>query len=296
MALPAGVVAAKPFIQGVQEVAKEGAKNLSSLKEGVDKFKNLKEQSSTKEGLNSLSKLPENVENFDQLKESSTKINDLENKFENDKLSKVELSKMSESLANKVDELTNQMNKLESTFSPEAEEVGLMKNSLERAKDLKSKVDYSFDSDNLNIDPNRPYNRYEINKKFNQVKSQMHQEAIERGGDGRALHKDCYTDETLRGGDRYDYEHERSSEEVFMKYRDILTNDEIAEVVNCPENVGVTLRSINQSKGKMKMEDWMGKSDNISKYNINKTLTEKSLSIADTGIQNKVNEILSTRE
>lgn len=293
MALP--IVPVKLFVKGMHEVSKEGIKNSSILKDGSDKYKNLKEQSSTKEGLSSLSKVPENTENIDQLKESSSQINNLENKFENSKLSKVDLSKMSESLANTVEELKHKISDLASFKLPENEYNGMLGNLLEKANALKEKIDYSFDSDNLNFDPNRPYNRYEINKKFNQVKFQMHQEAIKRGGDGRALHKDCYNGDTLRGGDRYDYEHKRSSEEIFMKYRNKLTNAEIAEVVNCPENVDVTLRSINQSKGKMRMEDWMAKSDNISKHNINKPLTEKSLARADMGIENKANEILSRK-
>ena len=120
----------------------------------------------------------------------------------------------------------------------------------------------------------------------------MHKAALTRGGDGIALYTDCYTGEFLRGGDRYDYEHIRSSESLFMMYRDRLTNLQIAEVVNCSGNVAVTLRTINQSKGKMKMEDWMANSTNISKHKIKTSVVEKSLIKADRGIQKKVDEIL----
>ena len=116
-----------------------------------------------------------------------------------------------------------------------------------------------------------------------------------RGGDGRALYTDCYIGETLRGGDRYDYEHIRSSEAVFMAYRDRLTNHEIAEVVNCPENVAVTLRTINQSKGKMRLEDWLSHVSNVSNYRINLVLSKNAAAKADRGIQQKVKEILSRR-
>lgn len=123
----------------------------------------------------------------------------------------------------------------------------------------------------------------------------MHQQAIARSEYGIALYTDCYTGETLLGGDRYDYEHIRSSEDVFMTYRDRLTNTEIAEVVNCPENIAVTLRTINQSKGKMRMEDWMANSNNVSNHNINLSITKRSIANADLGIKNKVEEILSCR-
>ena len=143
--------------------------------------------------------------------------------------------------------------------------------------------------------PTRPYYRYEINLLFTKAKAQMHQEALMRGGEGRALYIDCYTGETLRGGDRYDYEHIRSSEAVFMEYRDRLTNHEIAEVVNCPENVAVTLRTINQSKGKMKMEDWLSNSINATNHKIDLELAKKAAIVADRGIERKVQEILSKR-
>ncbi len=145
------------------------------------------------------------------------------------------------------------------------------------------------------FDPKRPYHRAEIDLVFTKVKLQMHNDAILKGGDGRALYIDCYTGKTLRGGDRYDYEHIRSSESVFMTYRYKLTNNEIAEVVNCTGNLAVTLRTINQSKGKMKMEDWMKNMNNIAKYNIDRLLTFKTLSAADIGIEQKVNEVLLKR-
>ncbi len=100
---------------------------------------------------------------------------------------------------------------------------------------------------------NRPYHRSEIDSLFTKVKAEMHKKALEEGGDGKANYTDCYTGKFLRGGDRYDYEHIRSSEAIFMTYRDQLTNLEIAEVVNCPENLAVTLRSLNRSKGKKKI-------------------------------------------
>lgn len=147
----------------------------------------------------------------------------------------------------------------------------------------------------MNLNPTRPYHRTEIDLLFTKVKAQMQQKALARGGDGIALYTDCYTGATLRGGDRYDYEHIRSSEAVFMAYRDRLTNHEIAEVVNCPENVAVTLRTINQSKGKMRMEDWLNNANNIANHGIDVTLTKNVLANADKGIEKKVAEILTRK-
>ena len=104
------------------------------------------------------------------------------------------------------------------------------------------------------INPNRPYWRKEIDEAFAKRKAMMHEEALKRGraydGESIALFHDCYTGKLLRGGDRYDYEHIISAEILFDRYKATHTNQEIAEIVNHPDNVGVTLRSINQYKGK----------------------------------------------
>lgn len=141
------------------------------------------------------------------------------------------------------------------------------------------------------IDPLRPYMRTEIDKEFTRVKATMHKEALLRGGDGLALYQDVYTGKTLRGGDPYDYEHIRSSEELYMKYRNILTDEQIALVVNCPENVGVTLRSINISKGKRRMEEWLANPANISTYGVDLKLTKAALKRADRGIEEMVGRV-----
>ncbi|MCA4806454.1 hypothetical protein [Myroides odoratimimus] len=143
------------------------------------------------------------------------------------------------------------------------------------------------------IDPNRPYWRAEIDKVFEKVKAEMHREAVLRG-EGVALYQDCYTGEVLRGGDKYDYEHIRSAEVIFSRYKSVLTNDQIAEVVNCDENVKVTLRVINQSKGKTEFETWIMTADNVSKHSINLLIAEEAVKQADLGINRAVARFLTS--
>lgn len=138
------------------------------------------------------------------------------------------------------------------------------------------------------IDPNRPYSRLAIDKVFTKTKAGMQQAALIRGGDGLALYVDCYTGKTLRGGDPYDYEHLRSSEAVHTQFKSRLTDEQIALVVNCPENVGVTLSCINKSKGKRKMEDWLSNPANILVNGIDLQLTLANLKKADEGIERMV--------
>lgn len=142
------------------------------------------------------------------------------------------------------------------------------------------------------IDPIRPYRRIEIDKIFTRTKASMQQAALIRGGDGIALYIDVYTGKTLRGGDSYDYEHLRSSEAVHTQYKSLLNDENIALVVNCPENVAVTLRRINQSKGKRRMENWLSNPANITANEIDLKLTLANLKKADDGIERMAKSLM----
>ena len=139
---------------------------------------------------------------------------------------------------------------------------------------------------------NRPYSRLTIDKIFTKTKAAMQQAALIRGGDGLALYTDVYTGRTLRGGDPYDYEHLRSSEAVHTQFKSLLTDEQIALVVNCPENVGVTLTFINKSKGKRKMEDWLSNPANIAANRIDFKLALSNLKKADEGIETMVKSFI----
>ncbi|HEY9221278.1 MAG TPA: hypothetical protein VIO43_06835 [Lutibacter sp.] len=145
------------------------------------------------------------------------------------------------------------------------------------------------------IDENRPYRRIEIDKIFTKAKEVMHNAALLRGkekGLEKAHYYDIYTGKELIGGDAYDYEHIRSSEEIHSKYKSVLSDDQIALVVNCPENIGVTLSFINKSKGKRKMENWLGNPSNIVVNEIDLKLTLANLKKADEGIVRRVWELM----
>ncbi|MCH7399201.1 HNH/ENDO VII family nuclease [Belliella sp. DSM 107340] len=129
--------------------------------------------------------------------------------------------------------------------------------------------------------------RTEIDKVFNLVKAAMHREALKRGN-GWALYKDCYTGQTMIGGDPYDYEHIYGSEWVHSTYKHLLTDEQIAKVVNCPENVAVTLRSINQSKGKTNPEIWFAISGNLQKHGIDGKLAMENIKNAKAAIEKNV--------
>jgi hypothetical protein len=145
------------------------------------------------------------------------------------------------------------------------------------------------------IDIDRPYRRIEIDKVFTKLKAGMQTAALLRGkakGLDKALYQDIYTGKQLIGGDPYDYEHIRSSESIYNTYKSILTDEQIALVVNCPENVGVTLTFINKSKGKRKMEDWLSNPANIVVNGIDLQLTLTNLKKADDGIERIIRSLM----
>jgi len=135
----------------------------------------------------------------------------------------------------------------------------------------------------------RPYHRGEINKAFERVKARLHAQALERGN-GIANYIDTYTGEELWGGDRYDYDHIFPSEMVHTNYKDRLTDIQIAEIVNIPENIAVTLRSINQSKGKKDPELWIQDSRLILSSSVKLDIVRVAIIKAKKAIERKALE------
>ncbi|MFC5624483.1 hypothetical protein [Algoriphagus winogradskyi] len=135
----------------------------------------------------------------------------------------------------------------------------------------------------------RPYHRGEINRAFERVKALLHFDAMQRGG-GKARYIDSYTGEELWGGDRYDYDHIFPSELIHSRYKDKLTDTEIAEIVNIPENIAVTLRSINQSKGKKDPELWIQDSRLIISTKIKFGIAAKVIERAKIAIEKKASQ------
>ena len=150
------------------------------------------------------------------------------------------------------------------------------------------------------IDPNRPYSRLAIDKVFTKRKQYMHKEALKRGlafdDINLALYNDVYTNLMFRGGDHYEYEHIRSSQSVFEKYKHIHTDEDIALIVNVPENVGVTSFEINNYKNKHPMETRiLNDSNKIALYNIDVKRTKKHLKQADLAMEKMSKSILNDR-
>lgn len=144
----------------------------------------------------------------------------------------------------------------------------------------------------------RPYNRIAINKEFNRVKTQLYNEAKQRGVKAKiqyAISTDAYTGKKLLGGSSFEYDHVRSAEFIFNKYKAFLTDDEIAKLVNCRENVVATTRDINRSKGKWALEKLLDDTPRTRALGINTTLSKKAATKADAAIKLKFQEIIKNK-
>lgn len=147
--------------------------------------------------------------------------------------------------------------------------------------------------------PNRPYSRIAIDKEFKIIKAQMHSEALTRGAKENvknAVFKDAYTGKKLIGGGKYEFDHIRSAENIYNKYKALLTDDEIAKVVNCNENVVATHMDINRAKGKWDLEKLLEDNQKVKKLGINLPLTKQTAKKADEAIKRKVQEIIKNRK
>ncbi|RAI84190.1 hypothetical protein [Algoriphagus yeomjeoni] len=139
------------------------------------------------------------------------------------------------------------------------------------------------------IEELRPYHRGEINRAFERVKALLHYDAVKRGN-GIAFYIDTYTGEELRGGDAYDYDHIFPSEMIHSRYKNKLSDLQIAELVNIPENIAVTLRSINQSKGKKDPEFWILDSRIMIGTSIKLARVKSAIAKAKAAIEVKASE------
>ncbi|WP_294961195.1 hypothetical protein [uncultured Flavobacterium sp.] len=146
------------------------------------------------------------------------------------------------------------------------------------------------------LNPERNYSRIAINKLFTLKKTEMHAEALKRGQKENiknAVFTDGYTGRRLLGGiSNYEFDHVRSSEYIFKKYKSILTDEQIAQVVNCDENILTTSTKINRAKGKWPLESLLNNTEKKEELGINSILANQALKNADEGIKRKVSELI----
>lgn len=146
------------------------------------------------------------------------------------------------------------------------------------------------------LNPERNYSRTAINKVFKLKKTEMHAEALKRGQKENiknAIFMDGYTGKRLLGGiSSYEFDHVRSSEYIYKKYKSILTDEQIAQVVNCNENILTTSTKINRAKGKWPLESLLNNTTKTEELGMNSLLANQAIKKADESIKRKVRELI----
>jgi hypothetical protein len=145
------------------------------------------------------------------------------------------------------------------------------------------------------FNPDRDYNRTAINNAFKLKKREIHAIGLKRGQKENlknAVFTDGYTGKRLLGGSNYEFDHVRSSEYIHKKYKSLLTDEEIAQVVNCNENILTTSTKINRAKGKWPLENLLDNIEKKEELGINSILANRAIKNADAGIKRKVGEII----
>ena len=156
------------------------------------------------------------------------------------------------------------------------------------------------------FEPNRSYNRDAINKAQKIRVRLMDEEALNRGrkleglpeitdkkefdrelklNPHQKVFKDIYTGKIIRGGDAYDFEHILSANYLHSILKGTHTEEEIAEIVNNPKNVGVTSRDLNNHKKQHNLKKYiLDNKEKVERFGIDENLAKKALMDAENSI------------
>ena len=100
------------------------------------------------------------------------------------------------------------------------------------------------------------YKRSIYTKGFNQIKKQL---SLETGN----FHTDTYTGQPLRPGEPWDFEHIISAKEFSsLSNVESLEDETLSTILNNRKNIGFTLRTINKSKDKYSLTEWLNRKSN----------------------------------
>jgi hypothetical protein len=96
-----------------------------------------------------------------------------------------------------------------------------------------------------------PYQRNIFEKGFTKIKQQLHKETGN-------YHTDTYTGNSLKPGEAWDFEHIISAKEFSsLPNVGLLSADLQSNILNNRKNIGFTMRTINKSKGKHSLVEWL---------------------------------------
>lgn len=100
------------------------------------------------------------------------------------------------------------------------------------------------------------YIRNIFEKGFTEIKRVLYNET-------NNYHTDTYTGKPLKPGEPWDFEHIISAKEFSgLKGVEFLAAEKQSQILNNRKNIGFTLRTINKSKSKYSLDEWVVKNSN----------------------------------
>ncbi len=126
----------------------------------------------------------------------------------------------------------------------------------------------------------------EINKVFNLVKSKMLSHAINQGK-GRPIYQDAFTGRILWTDDPIAFGYVYSPQRIYETYENLLDEQQMAQVINCPSNVIVTQHEALESLKDQNPEQWLNQLASNTKFGIDlayavRIVNKAKLAIAKT--------------
>lgn len=132
-----------------------------------------------------------------------------------------------------------------------------------------------------------------VSDAFTLTKSKMLTRAINQGG-GKAIYMDAFTGKILWVGDPFEFGYVYSPYQIFETYKDLLTADQIADVINCSANVIVSLSVILESIQKQDPEIWLEQEEQMKTFDLDVSMARGRIASAKIAITKTVEGYLNT--
>ncbi|MFN3800080.1 hypothetical protein [Belliella pelovolcani] len=134
----------------------------------------------------------------------------------------------------------------------------------------------------------------EVTKHFSLVKSKMLSQAINQGK-GRAIYQDAFTGKLLWADDSFEFGYIYSPKMICETYQAVLSEEEIAQVINCPSNVIVTHTEVLASLRDQDPDTWIKNQALENTLNIDLALAARQINKAKMAIANAANQYLKDK-
>lgn len=131
-----------------------------------------------------------------------------------------------------------------------------------------------------------------ISNAFTSTKAKMQRRAINQGG-GKAIYMDAFTGKILWLGDPFEFGYVYSPIQIYDTYKDLLSEDQIAELVNSSANVIVSLTVILESLQEQDPESWLTQEEQRKTFDLDISMARRCIHSAKTAISKAAEKYLN---